>query len=431
MHGHGGHGADDAVHDESVAEDDNAPFMTGDKIVLLLGMITYGIGQTVLFIVFQPLVERIGLGFTLFSFRFSPLLLFGIIMAISNLALALSGIYWGKKSDRVGRKPMLIFGLGGYALGTAMVALCLEWGLRGNPDPMVLFVALLFARLVYGSLASAINPSATAYMADTTSRAKRSQGMALIGMTSGIGTLLGPLLGGAFAVISPIAPMYVAIGLALLAMLFIGVLLKEPEKHAAAKHAEPGKLVWHDSRVLPFLILLICFWMCFTMIQIITAFYIEKQIGIEGITEIQQAMMVALVCMAIFAVLMQIVVIQMLRITTRMMFRAGLPIFILGLGALYLADDLVLLCVGFSLMGASMALANAGITGGASLSVEPNEQGAVGGLLSAAPILGMVLGPLVGTSLFTWFGPTVPVLTSMTLLLLLSLYALTVKVPDR
>jgi MFS family permease len=418
MHGQGASG-DSKVHQEATDES-GQPFLTADKIVLLLGLITYGIGQSVLFIVFQPLVEKVGL----------TLGKFGFIMSLSNLALALFAVYWGKKSDRVGRKPMLIFGLFGYALGTAMVAIGLEWGLRGNPDPTLLFFALLAARLVYGSLASAINPSATAYMADTTSRAQRSQGMALIGMTSGVGTLIGPVVGGAFAFISPIAPMYVAIGLALLAMLLVGALLKEPVKHESMQRGEPGKLAWNDSRVFPFLLLLGGFWMCFTMIQIITAFYIEKRVGITGITNIQAAMMYALVCMAIFAVLMQTIVMQMFKFKTRTLFRMGLPIFILGLITLYLSSNIYLLCIAFSLLGASLALANAGITGGASLSVEPNEQGAVGGLLSAAPILGMVVGPLAGTNLFAWFGPTAPVLLSISVLTLLSVYAFTIKVRD-
>jgi MFS family permease len=141
-------------------------------------------------------------------------------------------------------------------------------------------------------------------------------------------------------------------------------------------------------------------------------------------------MMIALVCMAIAAVLMQTVVIQIYKINTRTMFRVGLPIFAAGLVVLYFAANLLLLCVAFSLMGASLALANAGITGAASLSVDANEQGAVGGLLSAAPIMGMVLGPLVGTNLFAWYGPTFPVLISTAVLLVLSVYALTVKVPD-
>jgi hypothetical protein len=61
---------------------DSAPFMSGDKIVLLLSMITYGIGQTVLFIVFPPLVEQIGLSLTQF----------GLIWAASNLIIAMWAI---------------------------------------------------------------------------------------------------------------------------------------------------------------------------------------------------------------------------------------------------------------------------------------------------------------------------------------------------
>ena len=52
---------------------------------------------------------------------------------------------------------------------------------------------------------------------------------------------------------------------------------------------------------------------------------------IEGVTNIQQAMMAALICMAIMAVLMQTVVIQMFRISTPTMFRVGLPVFVVGL----------------------------------------------------------------------------------------------------
>jgi MFS family permease len=422
MHGHGGHGHGHGAataHGES-AEDSGAPFMTADKVILLLGLVTYGIGQSILYVVFPPLVEEIGL----------TLSQFGLIFSISNLMLAVAAVYWGRMSDRVGRKPLLLLGLFGYALGTTIVALSLEWGLRGSPTPWVLFGVIVLARLIYAGLASAINPTATAYFADTTTRAQRSRGMALLGMSSGIGTMLGPVIGGSLAFISVIFPMYVAIALSLLAIVLIAVMLKEPEKIPVPEHEQGKKLKWYDSRILPFLIMFFCLWTFFTLNQITVAFYLDKVIGIEGSANIAQATATALFCMAIWAVLMQAVFIQKLEVGPRIMLRIGPPVFALGMLALLMANGMILVCVAFSLFGISMALGNAGIAGGASLSVEPHEQGAIGGLLSAAPILGMVVGPMLGPTLFDKLGPTVPVTVGMVAFALLSVYAFTINVPD-
>jgi MFS family permease len=409
----------EGAHHKAEVEDSQS-FMTADKAVLLLGLVTYGIGQSILFITFPPLVEDIGLTISQFGF----------IMAGSNLVLAIAAAYWGKKSDKVGRKPMLLLGLFGYALGTLFVTLCLEWGVRGSPAPLLLFGAILFARVIYASLASAINPSATAYIADTTTREQRSRGMALIGMTSGIGTLLGPMLGGLFAFISVIAPMYFAICLSLLAMALIARVLKEPEKHETPMQQVAEKLSWLDPRVRGFLLLIFFFWTCFTTVQIIIAFYLEKHLGIEGSANVARAAASALFCMSIFALLMQTVVMQRFRITTRMMLRAGLPAFAAGLAVLYFGNSMVSVWVAFSLFGISMAFTNAGVSAGASLNVETHEQGSVGGLLSAAPILGMVMGPLVGPALFEQFSPTFPLLCGLILMLALSLYAFSIRVGE-
>jgi len=422
MHGHGhghGHGQQDAVDRAAVI--DEAPFLSADKIILLVGMVTYGIGQSVLFVVFPPLVEEIGLTLTQF----------GLVFAISNLVLALTAVRWGRLSDRVGRKPLLLLGLFGYALGTTILALALEWGLRASPAPWILFGVIVFARLVYASLASAINPSATAYLADTTTREQRARGMALMGLTSGLGTMLGPVIGGALAFISVIFPMYVAVGLALLAMLLIAIRLKEPQRAPAAAQHAAKKLAWHDRRVLPFLLMFFCFWMFFTLNQITIAFYLDKAIGIHGSADIARATASALFAMAVWAVLMQAVVIQKLKVGAGKMLRIGCPVFVAGLACLLLADSMPLVWVAFSLFGVSMAFANAGIAGGASLSVEPHEQGAVGGMLSAAPILGMVMGPLLGPWLFEAFGPKAPVLVGLIAFAALSVYAFTITVPER
>jgi predicted MFS family arabinose efflux permease len=238
------------------------------------------------------------------------------------------------------------------------------------------------------------------------------------------------VIGGALAFVSVIFPMYVAIALSLLALLLIALKLKEPERAPVPEHHAGKKLKWNDSRVFPFLVMFFCLWTFFTLNQITVAFYLEKVIGVEGSEAVARATAGALFCMAIMAVLMQAVVIQKLRVKPQTMLRIGPPVFALGMAMLLLADSMPLVWVAFALFGVSMALGNAGISGGASLSVEPHEQGAIGGLLSAAPILGMVLGPLLGPVLFEQFGPRVPVTVGLVSFALLSFYAFTITVPD-
>lgn len=419
-HGHHGRGARDAaVHYDEAGSGE--PYMTPDKLFLLFGLITYGIGQSVLFIVFPPLVKEIGL----------TLSQYGFIMSASNLVLALAAIFWGRRSDHAGRKPTLLLGLFGYALGTTGVALALEWGVRGSPAPWALFGVILLARLVYGSLASAINPAATGYIADTTNRANRARGMALIGMTSGIGTILGPVLGGALAFVSVIFPMYVAVALALLALLVLAILLKEPERAPVPEGRAMKKLSPLDPRVRSFLFLFFCFWMFFTMVQVIIAFLLADQVGIEGSDKVAQATSTALMAMAIWATFFQLVVIQKFKILPQTMLRLGLPAFALAMGALLLATNIYMVWVSFSLFGIALALSNPGITGGASLMVEGHEQGALGGLFSAAPIFGMAIGPLLGSVLYEQVSMRFPIQLGLAAFVLLSVYAFTLKVPEK
>jgi len=392
-------------------------FLTADKVVLLVSLITYGIGQSILYVVFPPIVEQIGLTKTQF----------GMVIATSNIVLAFGAVFWGRKSDTFGRKRTIVLGLFGYAFGTLILASALEWGLRDNPEPMILLAAIFLARIIYASMASAINPAATAYLADTTTKEQRSKGMALLGMTAGIGTMLGPVIGGTLAFVSVIFPMYVAIGLALLSMVFIGLKLTEPEKHQHDDDKPKAKLSFLDPRILPFIISVFVFWMVFSMNQILAAFYLEQHIGIEGSAKVAQAAASVLFSMAIFATITQIVIIGKSGLGPVQMMRVGFPVFALGMLVLLLANSLPMVWLAFACFGAAMALCSAGTSGGASISVGPEEQGGVGGLLSAMPIFGMVAGPLLGPFLFDRFSPTTPVLFALVVLVILSAYSFTIK----
>jgi ferrochelatase len=88
----------------------------------------------------------------------------------------------GTLSDRIGRRPILIFSLVGIAISYGL------WFFAGS------FAMLVAARLLGGVMSGNI-ATATAVVADVTKPSNRSKGMALIGIAFGMGFILGPALG--------------------------------------------------------------------------------------------------------------------------------------------------------------------------------------------------------------------------------------------
>lgn len=387
-----------------------------DKSILLFGLVTYGMGQSLLYVIFGPLARDIGL----------TELQFGILIASSNVAIVIFSPLWGRASERLGRKPVYLFGLLGFALGYAGLALGIQAGISAWLAPTPLFLVLLGARLVYGSLAAAIQPAATAYVADTTDAASRGQGMALIAASGGIGTIIGPAFGGLLAGLGPVLPMYAAAGLALLAVLVTQFNLVEP-----ARHRELGSRVSlsvFDTRISPYLLGWLVIFMVFTAVQVITPFYIEDRFGVVGREAVTRTAMFALLAMALVTLVVQIGVMQIWKLSPRVLLRVAFFVFGAVLLLLGLADRLWQLYLLYAGMGLSFALAAPGLNAAASLNVGPDEQGAVAGLLAAAPAFGMIFGPALGGGVYR-LAPTLPMFAGGGAALLLGVFFLFVRVP--
>jgi DHA1 family tetracycline resistance protein-like MFS transporter len=90
---------------------------------------------------------------------------------------------WGRLSDRVGRRPVLLWSIAASAVGMTMLGLghSLLW----------LFVARLWSGVATANIAVA-----QAYIADVTTPETRARGMGMIGMAFGLGFIFGPALGG-------------------------------------------------------------------------------------------------------------------------------------------------------------------------------------------------------------------------------------------
>jgi len=118
----------------------------------------------------------------------------GLAVSIYSLMQFLFAPLWGRVSDRVGRKPVLLVGLLGFGL---------SFVLQGFSQSLLQFI---LARALAGILTSATLPTAMAYVADTTSAENRSRGMGLMGAAMGLGMIFGPLVGGLLTHVQPPLP---------------------------------------------------------------------------------------------------------------------------------------------------------------------------------------------------------------------------------
>ncbi len=109
----------------------------------------------------------------------------GLLMASFSAMQFVFAPIWGRLSDRIGRRPVLMIGLAGSVAFYTLFGLATIWE----------NLTLLFIARIGAGIAGATIPTAQAYIADTTTLETRSKGMALIGAAFGLGFALGPLLG--------------------------------------------------------------------------------------------------------------------------------------------------------------------------------------------------------------------------------------------
>jgi len=394
-----------------------ASAMPRDRLILLVGLITYGMGQSLLFVIFAPIARQLGIE----EWQL------GFIIAASNVMLAFSAPRWGRASQRLGRRTVYLIGLAGYAVGYALLAFGVQLGLLDVITGGALFALLLVLRLAYGLVVGGINPAATAYIADTTDEKSRGAGMALVAMSGGLGTIIGPAFAGALLVISPLFPMYAAAALAAAAGIWAYLALPEPARRANV--GEDLRLKITDPRIVPYLVGWVVVFGTFTGVQTITAGWIADRFGVTDTTAVQRTMMIAMLSMAFVTVFVQAVVLQRWKASPATMLKTGFGVMTVALLLLAFGPGLASLYLGYGLFGLSFGFTAPGLNAAGSLSVEREEQGAVAGLLSAAPTVGMIFGPILCGLVYT-VAPVMPMLGGAVLTTLVGIWFLFVNVPD-
>lgn len=227
----------------------------------------------------------------LFLTVFVDLLGFGIVIPIlptyadrygaSALAVGLLGTtysamqllfapLWGRLSDRVGRRPVIV----ATALGSAVA-----YSLFGLGDELW----LLFVARAAGGICGANISTAQAYIADVTAPEDRARGMAIVGAGFGLGFTFGPALGGLAAHWGGVhAPFFLAAGLALVNALSAALFLPEPPRHAR-RETPRGFVSWADAfrirRLAFFMIIFLCVTFAFANIEATFALFNHEELG--------------------------------------------------------------------------------------------------------------------------------------------------------
>ncbi|MFH1386582.1 MAG: MFS transporter [bacterium] len=147
----------------------------------------------------------------------------GLLMASYSLMQFIFSPFWGSLSDRVGRKPVILIGLSGFAITLTMFGFATQLWM------------LFAARILGGILSSACLPTAMAYIADITTEEDRGGGMGMMGAAMGLGIIVGPAIGGLMARFHFGAPFFLAAGIAALNLIFAARFLEESKK----KHSRP------------------------------------------------------------------------------------------------------------------------------------------------------------------------------------------------
>lgn len=377
--------------------------------VLITALMATGIGQSLVFAILAPLGREVNLG----ELQITS------IIAVSALVFALASPHWGRFSDRVGRKPVIITGLLGYTLGTLLFTSVFYAGLAGMLSGLSLYATLLLSRCLQGVVMSGTNPSSTAYAADNSSRHHRTRTMARLGTANSLGTILGPAVSGVLATFGLLAPLYFAAGLAALAAILVWKGLPPTPPQDLTRRAPRPKLRVADPRIRHYLIASVGLFTGYSSIQQTLGFMLQDRLNLSGI-ETAQMTGAALMVSALFTLTMQLTVMQRLKLSSVRFLRLAMVALLAGAGFVASFDHFAVLAVGMACIGTGLGMGAPSASAGASLSVTPEEQGAAAGLITACPGLGFVAGPICAGFLYQVYPPLAPLFSASVFFLVLA-----------
>ncbi|MEH7335302.1 MFS transporter [Neobacillus drentensis] len=310
----------------------------------------------------------------------------GLLMGVYSFMQLIFAPMWGRLSDRIGRKPVMMIGITGLALSFYIQAISTELWM------------LFAARIIGGTLSSANMPTAMAYVADITTEENRGKGMGIVGAAVGLGFVFGPAIGGIFSKISLSMPFYLASCSSLITLILVFLLLKE-SKLNKNDSIEKRRSIWgafnRDVGVLFFVQLLIS--LSLSGLEATFAYFAAKKAGLNS-TELGYIFMI----MGFVGAMVQGGLVG--RMTKKYgepsVIQVGIIVSALGFGLILLVNSFTTAAIFLSIFGIGNGVIRPSVS---SLLTKTSTagHGSATGLLSSFDSLGRIIGPPLGGWLFS------------------------------
>lgn len=368
--------------------------------LLFACLLTVGMGNSMLLAVLPPLARTLGL----------PDAAVGVIFSFSAVLWVITSPLWGKASDRLGRKRLIVFGLSAYAASQAAFVVVILLGLAGHWEAGALVVALTLARALFGAGGSATNPAAQAYVAERTEPGRRMSEIAALTSAFAFGSAAGPaiaaMLIAAFDLTAPLilAGVTAAAG-AITAQWYLAG--DAPAADVAPPAAAPSWALMREPHVARYLVYAVLMSSVAAITSQTLAFTVIDRLELEPARGAELTA-VAFAAAALAQIVAQIGLIPRLSLTPRMLMVVGAGISAVGALCTVLAGSFGAIAAGQILLGLGAGLARPGYTVGASLAVPEGRQGGVAGLVVSANGAGFIIAPILGTGLYQLTGPVGP-----------------------
>lgn len=327
-----------------------------------------------------------------------------LLFAVYSLMSMLAAPFWGRLSDRVGRRPVLMASMAAAALAYLWLGLASRlW---------MVFAARAFAGICAGNIAAA-----QAYIADATPPEKRARGMGMIGAAFGLGFIIGPVIGGIVAgsdlkTADLATPGFIAAGLSAAALLGVVFLLRESVSAGSRAGETRGRVAALRAalrqpmlgRLLAVFFLVI---LAFSGMETTFAWWAIDQFGWGprpiGFVFFYVGLLSAAMQGGLIGPLTR-------RFGEERLMLGGIVLIALGLLVLPFAREIALLIVATTLLALGMGAMQPSLNSLISRRAAPERQGEVMGVAQSVGALSRVLGPIIAGALFSGLGHNSPFL---------------------